>query len=90
MLKRILMTSAVAGGLALSGVTAAAAAPLTVPAPQAQPQSQVLDVAYQCGAFGCVWVPTQQPGATYYAPGPIAPNCYWKQGLLGNWKQKCR
>jgi hypothetical protein len=94
MQKTLLLSTALAAGLTLaSSLQPAEAAPLAPPpVPGATHGALVQDAAWSCGPRRCVWVPGFRGVVPDYALGwgaPRYPNCYWKRGILGNWKQKC-
>jgi hypothetical protein len=98
MLKRILTSAALAGGLAFAGIGAASAATVmtettVAPTDVAYSGGSVVNTAYECDIYGnCGWAPNYAPMPyAQPAPGylPAAPGCHWHQGLLGNWKQRC-
>jgi hypothetical protein len=94
MQKTLLLSPAVAAGMMLATpLQSAGAAPLTPPpAPGATHIALVQDAAWSCGPRRCTWLPGYRGVVPNYALGwgaPRYPNCYWKRGILGNWKQKC-
>ncbi|HUW73639.1 MAG TPA: hypothetical protein VMW05_06360 [Methyloceanibacter sp.] len=94
MQKTLFLSAALAAGLMFAGSPQPAeAAPLAPPpAPGATHGALVQDAAWSCGPRRCVWVPGYRgpvPGYARAWTAPLYPNCYWKRGLLGNWRQKC-
>lgn len=94
MTKSLFLSTALAAGLVLAGHTQPAEAAPMAPAlshPAAQ-NALVQDAGWRCGPRRCWWVRNYWgpvPGfATGWGP-PHAPGCYWKRGILGNWKYKC-
>lgn len=94
MTTKILFGTALAGVfLAASSIVPAAAAPNVPALSHATGQQAVVQEAgWRCGPRRCTWVPNYwgpvPPYATTWGP-PARPNCYWKKGILGNWKYKC-
>ncbi len=94
MTKSLFLSTALAAGLAFAGsMQPAAAAPSAPAIDQGASQSAlVTNAAWSCGPRRCVWVPGVTGPIPRYAMNwgaPPYPNCYWKRGILGNWKQKC-
>jgi hypothetical protein len=92
--KSLFLSTALAAGLAFAGsMQPAAAAPSAPAIDQGASQSAlVTNAAWSCGPRRCVWVPGVTGPIPRYAMNwgaPPYPNCYWKRGILGNWKQKC-
>jgi hypothetical protein len=93
MQKTLFLSTALVAGLMVAGSQQPAEAAPMAPAPVPGATHGVLvDAAWSCGPRRCDWVPGFRgpvPGyAMRWAP-PLYPHCYWKRGLLGNWKQKC-
>lgn len=95
MLRGFFVSTALAAGLVVAGSSfSAQAAPAVGPGlgEGLATSSMVQKAGWQCGPRRCNWVPNFFGVAPSYALGwgpPMRPNCYWKRGLLGNWKQKC-
>jgi hypothetical protein len=94
MKKTLFGSTVLAAGLMLAGsLQSAQAAPAVPPlAPGATHGALIQDAAWNCGPRRCVWTPGYRGPVPGYATGWGAPrytHCYWKRGLLGNWKQKC-
>ena len=95
MLRGFFVSTALAAGLMAAGSTFAAQAAPAVTAAFGQgiaTNSIVQKAGWQCGPRRCNWVPNYWGVAPGFALGwgaPMRRNCYWKRGLLGNWKQKC-
>lgn len=94
MMKSLTLTTALAAGVMLAtSPQPAEAAPVMPPlAPGAAHGALLQDAAWQCGPRRCTWVPNYWGPVPGYARGwgpPARPDCYWKKGLLGNWKYKC-
>jgi len=94
MANSLFLSTAIAGGLLLAApAPSAEAAPAVPPPAPLEAQSALIqDAAWSCGPRRCVWVPGFRGPVPGYATGwgpPAYPNCYWKRGILGNWKHKC-
>lgn len=93
MTKSLFLSSALAAGMMLAAPAPSAEAAPSVPlAPITAQDALVQDAAWSCGPRRCVWVPGFRgpvPGYAMRWGPPAYPNCYWKRGILGNWKHKC-
>lgn len=94
MTKSLFLSTALATGLALTGFTqpAEAAAPAPALDRSTAQNALVQEAAWRCGPRRCWWVPGYRGPLPRFALGwgpPHAPGCYWKRGILGNWKYKC-
>lgn len=93
MIKSLIVTIALAGLVFCGQMQSAEAAPSAPALSQPSAQSSILQEAdWACGPRRCAWVPGYRGTVPSYAlrwGPPTRPNCYWKRGLLGNWKYKC-
>lgn len=90
----LFLSTALAAGLLLAAPapSAEAAPAVPAPAPIGAQDALIQNAAWSCGPRRCTWVPGFTGPVPGYAAGwgaPAYPNCYWKRGILGNWKQKC-
>jgi hypothetical protein len=94
MTKTLFFSTALAAGLMLAGsLQPAAAAPSAPALGHAAGQGNLVEnAAWSCGPRRCTWVPGYRgpvPGYALRWGPPRYTHCYWKRGILGNWKQKC-
>lgn len=94
MSKSLFLSVALAAGLVFAGqMQPAVAAPSAPALSHGLAQSSVIQEAgWACGPRRCAWVPGYRGIVPNYAlrwGPPHSPYCYWKRGLLGNWKYKC-
>lgn len=94
MAKGVYLSLALAAGLLFVSHTDRAEAAVAAPAlKQGMAQSSAVEeVRWRCGPRRCWWTPGYVGVVPGFALGwgpPDRPDCYWKRGILGNWKYKC-
>jgi hypothetical protein len=90
-IRGILAGFSLATGVLLTG-QASIAMPAAPDLAASAQNSPIEDVGWRCGGKSCWWFDNYWGPVPNYALGwgpPHRPGCYWKQGLLGNWKYKC-
>ena len=88
MTKCLFLSTALAAGLLLGSQVQPAGAVTTAPSLD----EGITNAAWSCSPRRCLWVPGFVGPIPNFALGwgpPAYPHCYWKRGILGNWKQKC-
>ena len=94
MTKVFFLSTAIAAAVLFAGqTTPVEAAPLgPIQSGNGAQTSVIQEAAWQCRGRRCNWVPNYWGPVPGYARSwgpPRFPHCYWKKGLLGNWKYKC-
>ncbi len=94
MTKVVLLSAVLSVGIGLGLMMPSAQAGMPVSA--FERDNEISDVvqraAWRCGPRRCWWAPGYVGVIPNYAQTwgpPHSPNCYWRRGLLGNWKYKC-